>query len=98
MRFKIYDKENKKFTLIINGKEVTSPIARALITTAAMMLGVMLLALLILISLPLLGVKPGSGLMFIVMALMLMIPVLPMIFLTRALRNSMPPKEDEQSK
>lgn len=98
MRIKFYDKEKKRLTLIINGEEVASPIARALLTTAGIMLIVMVVALLILISLPLLGVTAGSGLMFIIMSLMLIIPVLPIIFLTKALREAAPPRKDEEPK
>jgi hypothetical protein len=96
MRIKFYDKENKRLTVIINGEEMGNPVARSLIATAAVMMVVCLVAMLILISLPLLGVEPGSGLMFFVMALVLLIPVLPMVFLAKALKNSIPPKKDEE--
>ena len=98
MRIKFYDKENKRFTVIINGEELGNPIARSLIATAAVMVLVMLVACLVLISLPLLGVQPGSGLMFIVMALVMLIPVLPMVFLAKALKNANSPDEDKKAK
>lgn len=98
MRIKFYDKENKRFTVMINGEEFGSPIARSLIATAAVMVIVMLVACGVLVSLPMLGVQPGSGLMFIVMALILLIPVLPMVFLAKALKSAKSPEEDKKSK
>jgi hypothetical protein len=87
MPIKFYDKEKKRFTVIINGEEKGNPLSRALIGTAAVMVIVCLVAALILISLPLLGVEPGSGLMIFIMALVLTIPVLPMVLLVKALKD-----------
>lgn len=88
MPIKFYDKEKKRFTVIINGEEKGNPLSRALIGTAFAMVIVCLVATLILVSLPLLGVQPGSGLMIFIMALVLTIPVLPMVLLVKALRDT----------
>jgi hypothetical protein len=88
MPIKFYDKETKRFTVIINGEEKGNPLSRALIGTAAVMVIVCLVAALVLVSLPLLGVQPGSPLMIFIMALVMTIPVLPMVLLVKALKDS----------
>jgi hypothetical protein len=97
MPIRFYDKEKKRFTLIINGEEKGNPLSRALIGTAAVMVIVCLVAALILVSLPLLGVQPGSGLMIFIMALVLTIPVLPMVLLVKALKDITQEKERSES-
>jgi cobalamin biosynthesis protein CobD/CbiB len=83
--------------VIINGEEKGNPLSRALIGTAAAMVIVCLVAALILVSLPLLRVEPGSGLMIFIMALIMTIPVLPMVLLVKALKDSAQDQAKEEN-
>jgi uncharacterized membrane protein len=87
MRIRFFDEEKKKMTLIINGEEVTNPAARWVITGSALVFAVVLVVLLVLIILPLIGVSVAVSLVIAAAALLLIIPLLPLVLIGKWVRG-----------
>jgi uncharacterized membrane protein len=87
MRIRFFDEEKKKMTVIINGDEVTNPVARWVIAGSALVFAVVLIVLLVLIILPLIGVSVAVSLVIAAAALLLIIPLLPLVLLGKWVRG-----------
>jgi hypothetical protein len=95
MRIRFFDEEKKQLTVIINGEEVTNPVARWLIIASAIVFVMVIVVLLVLIVLPLVGVTIAGSLVVAALALLLVIPLLPLILIAKAIQGrSAPAGED----
>ena len=56
MKIRFFHEEEKRFTVIVNGKEVTNPVAKVLITTGSLFFAVVVIAIILLVVLPIVGV------------------------------------------
>jgi hypothetical protein len=81
MRIRFFDEEKKKMTVMINGEEVTNPVARWLIAGSALVFAIVMVVLVVLILLPLIGVTVAGTLIVAALALLLIIPLLPFLLL-----------------
>jgi len=79
MKIKFFHEDEKRFTVIVNGKEVTNPIAKVLITAGSLFFAVVVVAVVLLVVLPIVGVVLTGSLALVGVVLLILAILSPIL-------------------